>query len=216
MLNYIRKKINSKDESHMLFYYKEYEIQYLSSEEMIKYARNKYINKGIESINKKAFLKDLALFKAFRTEIELEIKNRAEFFSYVSMILVIFTTILTSNKISDESYREAARIVGYIAISLLVYILYRFVINKMDPKFEKYQTVNYIIYNLEFKKEDLDFKFRQIKENFNYNKNSLKENNTLRIKSCLRSRQKRIKQKKLKNKMIRQKKVYVKIQMLNL
>lgn len=155
-LDFIRKKFSAKDESHMLFYFEDYEIKYMRSKEMINYARNHYFDKEIESIYRKAFLKDLALFKAFRTEIDLEIKNRAEFFSYVSMILAIFTSILASDFISEKTYTNMSIIVGEIAIGLIVYIFIRFVILKIDLKFKKYQTVSYIIYNLEFKKEEID------------------------------------------------------------
>lgn len=172
----------------MLFYYKDCEIQYMRPKNMTKYAQDQYIDKEIESINKKAFLKDLALFKAFRTEIELDIKNRAEFFSYVSMFLVILSIVLTSHNVTKTTHINMSRIVAYIAIGLLFYIFYRFVIKKKDTKFKKYETVNYIIYNLEFKKEEFDAKLRKTEKNFNSSESLLDENNTTKIKSNLHSK----------------------------
>lgn len=176
ILDFFRKIISAEDENHMLFYYKDHEIKYMDLGEMINYARDHYIDKEIESINKKAFLKDLALFKSFRTEIELEIKDRSEFFSYLSMFLVILSIIMTSDKVSEEIYKKMSEIVGYIAIGLLLYILYRFSFHKIDPKFKKYQTVNYIINNLEFRKEDIDKKTIEIPEIKKFERNIMKKN----------------------------------------
>lgn len=133
-------------------------INKLNIDQIKEYIYNNYYVKSsrVETINRDKLLKDLVVFKAYKEDLEINIKNEDLFTVFMTLLLNITSIVLnlnTSLKLINSEVIVGLMIV--ITIILAFSVMWLLIRTGVKSDSSRLKVVNYGIHTLEAIKEDM-------------------------------------------------------------
>ena len=136
-------------------------INRLKINQLKDYIYNNYYVKSsrVKDINRERLLNDLVVFKAYKEDLEINIKNEDLFIVFMTLLLNITSIVLNVSKSMGKVYIESIidfmSILTSILAASLIWLLLRTGVKSYSSKLK---VVNYGIHTLETLKEEMDRK----------------------------------------------------------
>lgn len=171
-------KLKSNNISYELSYEKVKDLNYLNIEEILRYINDNYIND--KKLKKEDLINDLIAFKSYKDEIEVHFKIQDLFEKVNSFQITVFFTLISlivafiqisssiamfiTDKASDKSFFKESLSNIQICLIFIIYVLiviiianmiYYFIRNRKNSKYNKLMTINNAIHILEALKDEM-------------------------------------------------------------
>lgn len=143
-------------------------INKLNIDQIKEYIYNNYYVKSsrVETINRDELLKDLIVFKAYKEDLEITIKNDSlikDIFTLFISVLGIYVSIpsilqeIGTNRLETANNGDTIILIGFATIFIVVFsVIWVFIRTDKKSDSSRLKVVNYGIYTLEVIKEEMD------------------------------------------------------------